>query len=73
MVVVLLPLGLLLAYTCDLLLYMLEALSGFVQASALDLSQNGIGHFGIPSQHFRLNHVSTLLVGCHGERGSGHP
>ena len=71
--VVFLLLGLLLAHICDLLLYLLEALSGFVQASALDLSQNGIGHFGIPSQHFRLNHVPTLLVGCHGERGSGHP
>ena len=52
MVVVLPLLGLLLAYTCDLLLNMLEALSGFVQASALDLSQNGVGHLGIPSQRF---------------------
>ena len=42
---------------------MLDALSGSAQASALDLSQNGVGHFGIPRQHSRLNHVSTLLVG----------
>ena len=49
----------------------LEALSGFAQGSALDLSQNGIGHFGIPRQHIRLDHVSTLLVGCHGNCGSG--
>ena len=59
---VLLP-GLLLAYNCKYLLYMLDALSGFAQASALDLSQNGVGHFGIPRQHMRLNHVSTLMVG----------
>ena len=59
-------------YTCGLLLYQLGALSGFVQAGALDLSQNGIGHFGIPSQRFRLNHVSTRLVGRHGGCGSGH-
>ena len=64
-------LGLLLAYTCILLMYQLEALSGFAQGSALDLSQNGIGHFGIPRQHIRLNHVSTLIVGCRGDRGSG--
>ena len=37
MVVVLLPLGLLLAYTCDLLLYMLEALSGFRPSKCLGL------------------------------------
>ena len=42
---------------------MLDALSGLAQASALDLSQNGVGHFGIPRQHARLNHVSTLMVG----------
>ena len=42
---------------------MLDAHSGLAQASALDLSQNGIGHFGIPRQHARLNHVSTLMVG----------
>ena len=41
---------------------MLDALSGSAQASALDLSQNGIGHFGIPGQHARLYHVSTLMV-----------
>ena len=68
---VLLP-GLLLAYTCGYLLCMLDALSGFAQVSALDLSQNGIGHFGIPRQHIRLNHVSTLMVGCRGDCGSGH-
>ena len=59
-------------HTCGLLLYLLGALSGFAQVSALDLSQNGIGHFGIPRQHIRLDHVSTLLVGCRGDRGSGH-
>ena len=64
-------LGLLLAYTCVLLVCSLDALSEFAQGSALDLSQNGIGHFGIPRQHLRLNHVSTLLVGCRGDRGSG--
>ena len=42
---------------------MLDAHSGLAQASALDLSQNGIGHFGIPRQHARLNHVSILMVG----------
>ena len=42
---------------------MLEALSGSAQASALDLSQNGIGHFGTPRQYARLYHVSTLMVG----------
>ena len=62
-------LGLLLAYTCVLLVCSLDALSEFAQGSALDLSQNGIGHFGIPRQHIRLNHVSTLLVGCRGDRG----
>ena len=71
MAMVLLP-DLLLAYTCGYLLCMLDAHSGFAQASALDLSQNGIGHFGIPRQHFRLDHVSTLMVGCRGDCGSGH-
>ena len=42
---------------------MLDAHSGLAQASALDLSQNGIGHFGIPRQHARLNHVSILMMG----------
>ena len=51
---------------------MLDAHSGLAQVSALDLSQNGIGHFGIPRQHLRLNHVSTLTVGCSGDCGSGH-
>ena len=71
MVVPLPLLGLLLAYTCVLLVCSLDALSEFAQGGALDLSQNGIGHFGIPRQHIRLNHVSTLLVGCRGDRGSG--
>ena len=64
-------LGILLAYTCVLLMCSLDALSEFAQGSALDLSQNGIGHFGILRQHLRLNHVSALLVGCRGDRGSG--
>ena len=42
---------------------MLDAHSGLAQASALDLSQNGVGHFGIPRQHARLNHVSILMMG----------
>ena len=51
---------------------MLEALSGLAQAGALDLSQNGVGHFGIPRQHMRLYYVSVLLTGCLGICGSGH-
>ena len=70
MVVVLLLLGLLLAYTYGFTAVSAGALSGFTQVSALDLSQNGIGHFGIPRQHIRLDHVSTLLVGCRGDRGT---
>ena len=42
--------------------YVLEALSGLVQASALDLSQNGIATLEFQDQHRRLHHVSTLLV-----------
>ena len=42
---------------------MLDAHSGLAQASVLDLSQNGICHFGIPRQHARLNHVSILMMG----------
>ena len=70
-IVVLLP-GLLLAYNDICLRWELDAHSGFAQVSALSLSQNGISHFGIPSQHIRLNHVSTLMVGRHGDCGSGH-
>ena len=47
--------------------YMLEALSGSVQASALDLSQNGIATLEFQDQHRRLHHVSTLLVGRLGD------
>ena len=46
---------------------MLEALSGSVQASALDLSQNGIATLEFQDQHRRLHHVSTLLVGRLGD------
>ena len=46
---------------------MLEALSGSVQASALDLSQNGIATLEFQDQHRRLYHVTTLLVGRLGE------
>ena len=46
------------------MLYMLDAHSGLAQASALDLSQNGVCHFGIPRQHTRLNYVSILMMGC---------
>ena len=54
--------------------YMLEALSGSVQASALDLSQNGIATLEFQDQHRRLYHVTTLLVGRLGEittKGAG--
>ena len=47
--------------------YVLEALSGSVQASALDLSQNGIATLEFQDQHRRLYHVSTLLVGRLGD------
>ena len=47
--------------------YMLEALSGSVQASALDLSQNGIATLEFQDQHRRLYHVTTLLVGRLGD------
>ena len=47
--------------------YVLEALSGSVQASALDLSQNGIATLEFQDQHRRLHHVSTLLVGRLGD------
>ena len=47
--------------------YMLEALSGSVQASALDLSQNGIATLEFQDQHRRFHHVSTLLVGRLGD------
>ena len=46
---------------------MLEALSGSVQASALDLSQNGIATLEFQDQHRRLHHVTTLLVGRLGD------
>ena len=46
---------------------MLEALSGSVQASALDLSQNGIATLEFQDQHRRLYHVTTLLVGRLGD------
>ena len=46
---------------------MLEALSGSVQASALDLSQNGIATLEFQDQHRRLHHVSTVLVGRLGD------
>ena len=46
---------------------MLEALSGSVQASALDLSQNGIATLEFQDQHRRLHHVTTLLVGLLGD------
>ena len=47
--------------------YMLEALSGSVQASALDLSQNGIATLVFQDKHRRLYHVSTLMVGRLGD------
>ena len=47
--------------------YMLEALSGSVQASALDLSQNGIATLEFQDKHRRLYHVSTLMVGRLGD------
>ena len=47
--------------------YMLEALSASVQASALDLSQNGIATLEFQDQHRRLYHVTTLLVGRLGD------
>ena len=47
--------------------YMLEALSGSVQASALDLSQNGIATLEFQDRHRRLYHVTTLLVGRLGD------
>ena len=47
--------------------YILEALSGSVQASALDLSQNGIATLEFQDQHRRLYHVSTLMVGRLGD------
>ena len=47
--------------------YVLEALSGSVQASALDLSQNGIATLEFQDQHRRLHHVSTLMVGRLGD------
>ena len=47
--------------------YMLEALSESVQASALDLSQNGIATLEFQDQHRRLYHVTTLLVGRLGD------
>ena len=46
---------------------MLEALSGSVQASALDLSQNGIATLVFQDRHRRLYHVSTLMVGRLGD------
>ena len=46
---------------------MLEALSGSVQASALDLSQNGIATLVFQDKHRRLYHVSTLMVGRLGD------
>ena len=46
---------------------MLEALSASVQASALDLSQNGIATLEFQDQHRRLYHVTTLLVGRLGD------
>ena len=53
-------------------LYAGSSLSGLAQAGALDLSQNGVGHFGIPRQHMRLYYVSVLLTECLGICGSGH-
>ena len=44
--------------------YMLEALSGSVQASALDLSQNGIATLEFQDQHRRLHHVSHPTGGA---------
>ena len=41
--------------------------SGSVQASALDLSQNGIATLEFQDQHRRLYHVTTLLVGRLGD------
>ena len=46
---------------------MLDALSGSVQASALDLSQNGIATLVFQDRHRRLYHVSTLMVGRLGD------
>ena len=45
------------------MLYMLEALSGSAQSKCLGLEPKWHCHFGIPRQHRRLYHVSTLMVG----------